>query len=180
MSNEEIRPLDKFLVLHAIYSKAAEQVSTKCADNLRSEIERGYRDEYERTGAKSFSLKLNGEKVGTYSISESRGTPPRQTREFEATDDAALDNWVRGEEAQTYWDAFITSHRFEFAKWYFECMGELPDGCEMVTHETRGTLGGTYKGASLRGFDADKVLELATKAGYIGGAAVPLLGGGAE
>jgi hypothetical protein len=180
MEDNQLTPIEQFMLVQAIFNKAGSQVSTKKTNNMRSRVDDAYRDEYDRTGGKSFSLKFCGTKVGTYSISETRPTEPTETQSFEVTNNAALGAWVRGEDAQLVWDAYITSHRSQFAQWYFETMGELPEGCEIVTHVTQGTPGGVYKGASLRGFDADAVLLKAQEVGLLPTRVAGLIAGGED
>lgn len=177
----KITESDRFVAAQALYSKLAPLIKTKNPDNLRGHVDAGYRAEWERTGAKTFSLRFLGEKVGTYSISETKGTPDMVERRFEVADNTALDAWVRGEDSRMLWDAYMTSHRMEFARWYFEQTGELPDGCTMAECVVKGEPGGQYIGGKVSGkFDADRVLELARDNRLFDGGSFPLLGGGED
>lgn len=177
---DELTPIERFLIMQAIYSKAAGLVSTKEPGNLRSEIDAGYRAEYERTGGKSFSLKMFGEKVGTYSISENKGTPPTETTVFDLKDEDAFLAWLDSRDGQVACQWYADENAKAFVEWYVKKNGELPDGVEPRKVRTNGTVGGTYKGASLRGFDADKVLEIASEQGLLPTRVAGLLGGDSQ
>ena len=125
-------PMEQLAIKQALFKVLADDVGTRDPSNLRGYVSADIISRYQQTGAKSYDLRLEGKKVGTMGVSVSKETEERTERRFEVTDDAALDAWVRGEDAQAFWDAYVTSHRDEFARWYFECMGELPDGCEMA------------------------------------------------
>jgi hypothetical protein len=125
-------PMEQLAIKQALYKVLAADVDTKDPYNLRGYVSAGIIEQYRQTGAKSYDLRIDGTKVGTMGVSVSKETEERHEKRFRVADDAALDAWVRGNDAQAFWDAFITSHRDVFAKWYFECMGELPDGCEMA------------------------------------------------
>lgn len=131
-SFENYTPMEQLTIKHALFKSLAADVDTKNPSNLRGFVSADIIDRYRQTGAKSYDLRLDGRKVGTMSVTVSKETDERHERRFEVTDEAALDRWVRDEDARQFWDGYITSHRAEFAKWYFECMGELPEGCEMA------------------------------------------------
>ena len=177
---DDITPIERFLLVQAIFSKAAEAVSTKGTDNLRSEVDDGFRAEYERTGGKSFSLRFGGEKVGTYSISESKGTPPTERTVLDLKDDDAFAAWLETNDGQLACKWYADENAQAFADWYVGRTGELPDGVEPRTVRTNGTIGGAYKGASLRGFDADRVLSIATGMGLLPTRVAGLIGGGED
>lgn len=125
-------PMEQLAIKQALFKVLAADVDTKDPDNLRGYVSADIIRRYQQTGAKSYDLRLEGKKVGTMGVSVSKETEERTERRFEVTDEAALDSWVRDEDARQFWDGYVTSHRAEFARWYFECMGELPGGCEMV------------------------------------------------
>ena len=181
MNIDELPPMERLAIEQALYSKLGEDVSTKNPDSLRAQMDEAFISSYRASVATGLSNKsnnvfVNGEKVGTYSIRENKGKDAQTVQRFEVADDAALDAWVRGEDAQPFWDGYITSHRSQFAQWYFETMGELPEGCEMAERTIPAqptTIGGT----TLR-IEADKVAQ-ALK-GYLPTTFGGLLGGGAD
>jgi len=131
-SIRDYTPMEQLAIKQALYKTLAADVDTKNPDSLRGYVSADIISRYMLTGAKSYDLRVDGMKVGTMSVTVSKEADERHERRFRVANDSALDAWVRGEDAQQYWDAFVTSHRDVFAKWYFECMGELPDGCEMA------------------------------------------------
>ena len=168
--------MEQLAIEQALYNRLGADVSTKDPDSLRGMADEQVVANYRAMGAKSYDVNVNGARVGTYSVRMSRGKDAQTVRHFEVTDDAALDAWVRGDDAQQFWDGYITSHRSEFARWYFESMGELPDGCEMVA-ETIPAQPSQVIGTTLR-VDADKVS--AAIAGYLPTTIAGILGGGTD
>ena len=173
--------MEQLAIEQALYSKLGEDVSTKNPDSLRAQMDEAFISSYRASVATGLSNKsnnvfVNGEKVGTYSIRENKGKDAQTVQRFEVTDDAALDAWVRGEDAKMFWDGYITSHRSQFAQWYFETMGELPEGCEMterIIPAQPTSIGGT----TLR-IEADKVADAIN--GYLPTTIAGILGGGTD
>jgi len=172
-SFSDYTPMEQLAIKQALFKVLAADVDTKDPDSLRGYVSADIIGRYEQTGAKSYDLRIGGMKVGTMSVTVSKETDERTERRFEVTDDAKLDAWVRGDDAQQFWDAYITSHRAEFARWYFECMGELPDGCEMV-EETIPAQPERVKGTTMR-VDPKKVAK--ALGSELPGAVAGLLGG---
>lgn len=184
-NNVEIAPVEQFLVVQAMYKKLAEQVNTKDPDNMRGHIDAAYKSEYDRTGGKSFSMKLGGEKVATYSISESKGTPAKTTRRLVVRDPHKLEKFIEDNmvqcvqaEEMPYAEMYAQAMAQNFAEYVLENFGEVCDGCEVVKHTTPGKPGGVYSGNSIRGLDEDAVLAKAVDMGLLSTRIAGLLGGG--
>ena len=64
----EFNDLETLAVAQATYKVIAEAVSTKDPDSLRSTVDERILDSYRTDGVKSRDVRLNGEKVGTYSV----------------------------------------------------------------------------------------------------------------
>lgn len=162
MTNNDIaKRVEQLAVAQAVYKLAAEQVSTKEPGNLRAEVDMHYREMFEQTGAKSFEVRIGGEKVGTYSV---RTTNPSTKVWLKVTDNRALMAWCEAN------DALSVEPDMRRVESIFGETGELPDGCEV---EATPTPGGEYAGSSLR-IDPEKVNHA------LGGADVlPMLMGGA-
>ena len=91
MPNSEIADrIAKLVVAQAVYKLSAEQVSTKEPGNLRSRVDEYYRGLFEATGAKSFEVRIGGEKVGTYGVNV---TKPETRVRLKVTDSRALMAW---------------------------------------------------------------------------------------
>jgi len=125
-------PMEQLAIKQALYKSLASDVSTKDPDSLRSVVDDKVVEMYEATGAKSFDVRVEGVKVGTFSVTVSKEVPESVTKRFAVTNITALDEWARGEDARALWEAYMTSHDKEFARWYFDQTGELPDGCDLV------------------------------------------------
>lgn len=138
----ELSDIEKLAIAQAFYKSIAEVVSTKDPGNLRGTVDAHFRDLYEQTGAKSFDLKLFGEKVGTYSLTLAKPTPESKRLDFEVSDKAAFMEWVkRSGMFQIDWDAIRAN---------FLDTGEMPEGCNIVEVITPGTPGGEVKNGSIR------------------------------
>lgn len=156
--------VEQYLAAQSIYSKLGEIVSTKTPNNLRDQVAQGYRAEYERTGGKSFVMRVNGEPVATWSISETRPTKEQTETVFDLNDEIAFDDWFQSEDGQTAIAWYADAHMMDFIRWYVARTGEVPAGVgarEVVSKQA--VTRREYKGCSVRGldgkkFDPDKVL----------------------
>lgn len=175
--SDELTTVERFLIAQAFYSRFAPYVDKKDPTSLRAAVDAGYRAEWERTGGKSFAMRFRGEKVGTYSISETKGTPDRVEYDFAVKNGKELREWFPVDNPELV-DQWLADHWREFAQWYFEQTGEMPAGCEMRERTVYGKAKGKYMFGKLSGkFDYDRVLELAQDGGYLDGGVTPLLEG---
>lgn len=147
--DRQLSDVERLAIAQAFYKTAAELVDTKNPDSLRSAVDEGYRELYERTGSKSFDVMLNGHQVGTYSIRFSKPKPEETRMSFEVTDYEKLaqdfaDN-VTDEQCRT----FVALNLAQFAEYVLNVDGEMMDGCELVPIVTPATekqyIGGTLK-----------------------------------
>lgn len=60
--------MESLIIAQALYKVLSSAVSTKDPDSLRGRIDARAIENYLSTGAKSFDLKLNGTKVGTFTV----------------------------------------------------------------------------------------------------------------
>lgn len=129
--------IEKLAIAQWAYRKFAGLVSTKDPDSLRGQADEAYRELYEQTGAKSYDLKLAGEKVGTYSLRVAKASDePRVIVE----DGYMFARWVY----ENHLDHLLKVDQKALDKWFLE-NGEQPDGCTVVNvhtpeHVTGGTL----------------------------------------
>lgn len=175
--------LEKLAVAQALYKAIAAAVSTKDPDSLRGRMDAAAIKGYEATGAKGFDLRLNGRKVGTYTVRVSR--PVRRT-DLAVTDREAFEAWCvangiadatvewrvsvpevlmgnQGEAIDLLMRTGVLSARevarvgdieIMDAKRRMEETGEVPDGCVPITvDEPSRPLGTTLK------VDAELVAE---------------------
>lgn len=148
MEEHQYSDVEKLAIMQAIYSEAASYVSTKDPHSLRCEVDRAYKELYEATGAKSFEVKINGNKVGTYSVKMSKPKPSEAKVTFEVESYEDLARWFQ-DDCMAFAARYVSMHLKEFAEWYFADTGELPDGCVLRKTVTTATnpqyLGGTLK-----------------------------------
>lgn len=152
----DFNDVERLAVAQTFFKLAGELVDTKNPDSLRSAVDRGYKELYERTGSKSFDVMLDGQQVGTYSLKFSKPKPEETRQVFEVTDYEKLARWFDGLDAGTIAD-FAADNLAQFAEWALNKTGELADGCELTPVVTPATdkqyIGGTLK------VDAESVMN---------------------
>ena len=153
--SKQLSDVERLLVAQAIYNKLGKVVSTKDPNSLRSTVSDGYREVWERSGGKTYSMRLAGEKVATYSISE---TQPTVKEVFDLKDWDSFETWAASEDGwQTILD-YVISDPQRFCKFVTEQTGEVPDGVDVrVEH----IAGGGYKSAAIKNIDTDRIIEIA-------------------
>lgn len=166
--------LEKLAFAQALYQKLGEIVSTKDPDSLRGLADEFYREMYETTGAKSFEVKIDGEKVGTYSVRVSKAKPSTTEEHFTVTDEEKLSEWVSREINYDLAASFVFAHLERFAGWYFTETGEVPYGCELEQTVTLAQPA-RYSGGALK---VDPMAVLGAMQGKLGPSVAGILGGG--
>lgn len=121
--------MERLAVAQAVYKAVAEQVSTRNPGGVRGRMDQRVLDMYEATGAKSFDVRVNGEKVGTYSVSVPKSKDPRPRTEVVVNDASQVVAWARDNPDDT--DAFVESHAAEFAEWQLDRSGTVVDGTDV-------------------------------------------------
>lgn len=139
---------ERLAIAQAIYNHLGKLVSTKDPDSLRAQADREYKALFEQTGAKSFDVRVNGSKVGTYSVKVSKAKPAEEHKELVVINQTALCDFIVDQPAK-YLEQFARDYCGEFANWYLEQFGELCDGCMVDTVKIEATeptyMGGTLK-----------------------------------
>ena len=139
---------ERLAIAQAIYNHLGKLVSTKDPDSLRAQADREYKALYEQTGAKSFDVRVNGEKVGTYSIKVSKAKPAEEYKKLVVVNGIDLQDFISDLPHGLLRD-FAQDYKQEFATWYLEEYGELCDGCMVDTVTIEATepayMGGTLK-----------------------------------
>ena len=143
--NEE----QQLAVAQALYKRVGEMVSTKNPDSLRNAVDAKYKQLYIDTGAKSFDVSIDGQKVGTYSLRFAKQKPSEVVRSFEIKDFMELAKWFSEDVEGAEMMRFTALSLKDFAEWHFLETGELPGGCEIVESVTPET-GGEYLGGVLK------------------------------
>lgn len=168
----ELTNKEKLIIEQAFYKAIAEDVATKNPDNLRGIVDAEYKTLYEETGAKSFDAKLNGEKVGTYSLTISKPTDSREEKICEVDDLDVLREWDGYPQLAMH---YIFDRTREAVAKYFKDTGEVPPGCITLDVVYPGNPGGEVERTALK-VDTDKVAE--ALGNRLPEAAMLLLGGG--
>ena len=139
---------ERLAIAQAIYNHLGKLVSTKDPDSLRAQADREYKALYEQTGAKSFDVRVNGEKVGTYSIKVSKAEPAEEYKKLVVVNGIDLQDFI-SDLPQGLLRDFTQDYKQEFATWYLVEYGELCDGCIVDTVTIEATepayMGGTLK-----------------------------------
>lgn len=170
----KLTEMQELALWKAIADAANERVTTrpKGGSNLRTEIDDSMIALYESTGADRVKLNLNGQEVGTLSLTF---TKPKQGVEMRVTDTKRLVRWLRetdegGDVLMTVICGIKLQEAIVTAAMDY---GFLPDGCAMVEVDEPKH----YKGTMLK-VDGLKVAR--AMAGDLPSAVAGLLGGEVE
>ena len=150
----ELTPIERLVVGQALYEKLGQMVSTKDPESLRGQADRNYKALFDDTGAKTFELKIDGQKVGTYSIRQSKPKPSTSTTNLEVFDKAEAIR-AAANLSTDVWYLYITQHIEEFASWYARQTGEALEG-SMWVKEISPEIPSQYLGGTLK-VDSDAV-----------------------
>lgn len=132
MKFSELKPVEQLAVAQAVYKTVASIVSTKDADSLRAQCDEDTIANYMSTGAKSYDVRVLGEKVGTYSV---RVNKAKKVSTIAVEDAAAYYDWC------AEMGYLVTDDKR--AQQWFEQTGELPDGCTVIVDEQPERVAGT-------------------------------------
>lgn len=156
--------IEKLAIAQWAYKKFAGLVSTKDADSLRGQADEAYKELYEQTGAKSYDIKVAGDKVGTYSLKVAKAKDePRVIVE----DEYMFARWVY----ENHLGHLLKVDQKALDKLFYDS-GELPDGCTVVNvHTPEHVSGGTLR------IDERKMDELYAH-GLIAAPVRTMIGGG--
>lgn len=134
-------------VAQALYKVVKERVGTGDPYNLRGEVDAIMRERFEQArklgiAPKSFDIEIDGEKVGTYSITTSKPKPAETRMELQVGSKAELTKWA-------YERGFV-SVDLKAVQAYFEDTGEVPDGCEIAPVTVPADKGGKITRTALK------------------------------
>ena len=140
---DEYSPMEQLAIEQAIYKTIAADVSTK-GDSLRNAIDGAIIEQYQRSGAKSYDVKVNGEKVGSYSVRLSKDKTEKVPRIEDAD---AFQRWLTDAENMPQIVSYIRDDDYRFLDWLIKSLGVVPDGVEVmdVTHEGGDVMGTTFR-----------------------------------
>lgn len=124
----ELSNVEKLIVKQAFFNAVADDLKTRDPDNLRGQVDEAMKDAYRDNpmAGKSYDLKLMGQKVGTYSLTVSKGKPQRVETTLQVEDRDEFMAWAEENgyvEKVADMDAIIS----DFAR-----DGVIPNGCAPV------------------------------------------------
>lgn len=142
----DLSKLQQAMAYQALYGALGPVVKAN-GDGLRGEVDRELREIWELTGAKTYAVQVDGVRLGTYSVVESKAVPESEEVCYDLTDEDALAEWVR-ENPEAVTD-YILQNGEGFADWSVRWSGELPDGITART-VTVPAKPASYKGGTIR------------------------------
>lgn len=134
----------RMALAQALYKTIKEQVGTGDETNLRGRFDALMADRFEQArklglAPKSFDVEIDGEKVGTYSITLAEPTPARTEMRLVTENRAELLAWAVEHGYATVDAKAVERH--------FAETGEVPDGCVAVPVEVPASKGGVKRTA---------------------------------
>lgn len=171
---DELTDVQRLAIAQAVFKAVSAVVSTKDGDSLRSECDRVLVDQYERTGAKSYDVPINGVKVGTYSVKVSKPKPKRKAPRVWVDDGDEFAEWLASEDGAGWLRQLVEEHGDEIAFGVFYETGEIAPGCVAQPDYCEPAEPARVTGTTLR-VDADAVAE--AMGPMLGESVIGLLGG---
>lgn len=124
--------IERLTVAQAVYKAVADMVSTKNPDSLRSRADADMLGNYERMGMKSVDLRINGEKVGTYSVKVSKPTTSTTRTRLVVDDSEEAYRWAVRSATDEFEDWCIANID-RFCQYALDEFGEVADGAHVET-----------------------------------------------
>lgn len=155
---DELTDVQRLAIAQAVFKAVSAVVSTKDPDSLRSECDRVLVEQYERTGAKSYDVPINGTKVGTYSVKVSKAKPKRKAPRVWVDDGDEFAEWLASEDGAGWLRQLVEEHGDEIAFGVFYETGEIAPGCVAQPDYCEPAEPARVTGTTLR-VDADAVAE---------------------
>lgn len=122
--------MDKFEVLFA--AKAAEKEVHKRVSALEDECKAEILEQYRTEGVDRRRSKVFDGKSAYITVQE--GLPSEEATRFDVVDMQALIDWM--DETKPDTDCFAADNLAQFAQWYFNATGEVPEGCTLLRYMT--------------------------------------------
>ena len=139
--------IKKLAVAQALFKSVKEMVKTGDEFNLRGEVDCIMAERFAQArkiglAPKSFDIEIDGEKVGTYSITTTKPKPEETHMELRIDSRPELVEWAL---SLGYFDIDMNA-----VQGHFERTGEVPAGCELVPVTTPAVEGGKISRTTLR------------------------------
>lgn len=145
--------IKRLALAQALFKNVKSMVNTKDEFNLRGQVDAIMAERFAKAkeiglSPRSFDVEIDGEKVGTYSISTTQASPAETRIELRCENRQRLLAWAV--------EHGCVTTDMEAVERHFEVTGELPDGCTAVPVEVPAKAGGKIARTSLR-IDPEKV-----------------------
>lgn len=148
----ELNDVEKLAVAQAFVNTVGDMTKTKSQGNLRGRVDDMMKERYydDPLGGKSFDVRVQGVKVGTYSLTVSKPTESQTKLELMVEDKDALAKWAEENGFMMVDFAAVEGH--------FADTGCVPDGCKPIELVVPGDSGGIVTRTTLK-VDAGSVAE---------------------
>lgn len=154
----DVEALQQLAGLQALYKLLGEILSTKNPDGLRGQVDSRLHELWETTGVDRLRLMVGDIEVGKLTAKISK--PQKRTTMYVNDVEALLDDDIE------VMRAFVRSKSKEYAEFYVEQTGAVPDGCEMGVEDVPAK----WQGTTITGCKPQQVLPMlgiGRIAGYI-------------
>jgi len=124
--------IERLAVAQALLKTVTKYTSTKDPDSLRARADADMLANYERMGMKSVDLRINGEKVGTYSVKVSKPTTSTTRTRLVVDDSEDAYRWAVRSATDEFEDWCIANID-RFCQYALDEFGEVADGTHVET-----------------------------------------------
>ena len=124
--------IERLVIAQALLKTVTKYTSTKDPDSLRARADADMLANYERMGMKSVDLRINGEKVGTYSVKVSKPTPSTTRTRLVVDDSEEAYRWAVRSATDEFEDWCIANID-RFCQYALDEFGEVADGAHVET-----------------------------------------------
>lgn len=150
----DLTPLQQAVAYQALYGALGPVVKAG-GDGLRGQVDAELKEIYERTGAKTYKVQVDGVALGTYTVTESKAVPESEKVVYDLVDEGWFTYWAK--ENVDMLTEYALQQGEGFVRWVVENYGEVPDGVDART-VTIPAQPASYKGGQIRvdkGFQAE-------------------------
>lgn len=140
----ELTNTEKLAIAQAFQKAVGDMTKTGDPTNLRGRVDAEMKERYlgDPMAGRSYDVKLLGKKVGTYSITVSKGKPSKTVNALNVLDQQEFTEWA-------ICNGFMTVDMSAVLA-YFNESGEVPEGCEPIQLVEPGTEGGEITRTTLK------------------------------
>lgn len=115
-----------------VAAKATEKEFSKRVKVLENECKEEFKREFAELGIDRKRSTVFDQKAAWMTMKG--GKPSEHVSRFQVTDQQKVVDWM--DETRPETDSFASANLEQFAKWWFEHTGEMPDGCDVIEYDT--------------------------------------------